>query len=147
MFLFNRSDWDVFADVTMKVGNYIRDYKSERFSGVGDGHGYRIPHSRLKKGDLLFDDGSFQLEVFVKLKDEEVLPQHNLEDVTLSKVILLAQKMELMEKTLEEKFSRLDEKITGLDSNQNLPAGLDCPICEEPVKPPMRLQQCGKVDL
>merc|ERR1719397_528138 len=61
----------------------------------------------------------------------------------------LVQKMDEMEKRIDEKLDRINQHNSGFDGNENPAAkrvkrDLNCPICEETVEPPMRLQQCGK---
>jgi len=165
VFVHNNSDWDVIAEVTFKVQNWKID-RMERFIGNGVGWGGYIEQRCVKY--LLEDDGNFQLEVCIKLDCEEVLPQHDHEDDAtyplVQKMDEMEKRIDLRQKEMEERIDlrqkemeeRIDEKLdrinqhnSGFDGNENPAAkrvkrDLNCPICEETVEPPMRLQQCGK---
>ena len=66
-----------------------------------------VPHNRCTNGDLL-SDGNFQLEVYIELDCEEVLPHHDVEDEVISKM-----KSHVDEKfeTMESKFATMEVKV------------------------------------
>ena len=128
----------------------------------------KLFNQRCINRDLL-SDGNLRLEVFIELVNEEVIPNHDVDDETASKMKSLVNKFESM----ESKFSTMEERMAALEAgNRNLndqlaerlevidgkisslsrggscssySRDLECPICAETVRPPMRLYQCGQV--
>ena len=62
----------------------------------------------MTKGNLMF-------EVFIDVKDEEVLPHHTVEDEAIMKMRTLIDKFEAMEKMIENKFTAVENKFTSID--------------------------------
>ena len=171
VYLHNQSDWDVIADVKFEVDDCKREVVKQRFGRKDSpthawGFPDMVPHHRCTNGDLL-SDGNFQLEVSIELDDEEVLPHHNVEDeVSKSHV---DEKFEEMKKIIENKFIGMEQRMASIEIGNNLlmtrldvigrkiftqpPGGfssssssdLECPICAETLRRPMRLHQCGQV--
>ena len=120
VYLHNKSDWDVFADVCFEVGDITRELEKQRFAKkdcddddeIDSAWGVpaMVRKKRCHNGDLLID-GCFQLEVFIEVDDEEVLPSHNVEDEAVSKMKSLVNKFEAMGKMIEKKFTAMDRMI------------------------------------
>ena len=163
VYLHNKSDWDVIADVKFEVKDRKRVLKEERFVGDGSGTGFSdmAPHHRCTNRDLLID-GQFQLVTYIELKDEEVLPNHDVEDEVISKIMShvdkkfesVDRKFESVDKKLESmesKFSEVEAKLKVISSlllggaSSSSSRELECPVCSETVRRPMRLYQCGQV--
>ena len=156
VYLHNKSDWDVIADVKFEVKDRKRVLKEERFVGDGSGTGFSdmAPHHKCTNGDLLID-GQFQLVTYIELKDEEVLPNHDVEDEVISKIMShVDKKFESVDKKLESmesKFSEVEAKLKVIsslllgDASSSSSRELECPVCSETVRQPMRLYQCGQV--
>ena len=122
VYLHNKSDWDVFADVRFEVGDCKRWLEKHRFgmenSDTDDwGFSDMVPKDRCHNGDLL-DDGLFQLEVFIEVDDEQVLPDHNVEDEAVSKMKSLVNKFEAMEKMIENKFTSVDQRLATIEAGK-----------------------------
>ena len=163
VYLYNKSDWDVIADVKFEVKDRKRELKEERFVGDGSGTGFSdmAPHHKCTNGDLLID-GQFQLVTYIELKDEEVLLNHDVEDEVISKMMShvdkkfesVDRKFESVDKKLESmesKFSEVEAKLKVISSlllggaSSSSSRELECPVCSETVRQPMRLYQCGQV--
>ena len=152
VYLYNKSDWDVIADVKFEVDDCKDELVKRRFDANGDGLGFPdlVPHRRCTNLDLL-SDGQFHLEVYIELEDEEVLPHYDdVEDEVVSKMKShVDKKFESMESkfaAMEVKFGKVEERIAAIEAgNSNSSRVLECPVCAEIVRRPMRLYQCGKV--
>ena len=165
VYLYNKSDWDVIADVKFEVDDRKREYIEKRFEGGsgGSGKGFAdmAPHHRCTNRDLLID-GQFQLVTYIELKDEEVLPNHDVEDEGISKIMShvdkkfesVDRKFESVDKKLESmesKFSEMEAKLKVISSlllggaSSSSSRELECPVCSETVRRPMRLYQCGQL--
>ena len=129
VYLYNKSDWDVFADLKFEVGDCKYELSNKRFGTAnGDEHhdnwGFAklVPHHRCNNGDLLVDGGCFQLEVFIDVDDEQVLPDHNVEDEAISKMKSLDQKLdqkfEAMKKMIENKFTAMDQRLATIEAGK-----------------------------
>ena len=158
VYLHNMSDWDVFADMKFEVNGFIADLGKERFGRKGSntdhwGREDIVPHHRCSNQDLL-SNGSFELEAYIELDDEEVLPQQDGEEEVISKTKShVDKKFEEMEKKIrthfDKKFEEMEKKIEDLKTSGRRSSSsdldLECPVCAETVRRPMRLQQCGQV--
>ena len=173
VYLYNKSDWDVIADVKFEVADCKRELEKERFGrreAENEAWGFEmVPHHRCTNGDIL-SEGSFQLEVYIEVDDEQVLPHHDLEDEVISKIRShVDKKFEEIENKIEKTFSRMEQRMASFengnsllmtrldaigrkifnqppgDFNSNSSTNLECPVCAETVRRPMRLYQCGQV--
>jgi len=150
VYLQNMSDWDVIADVKFEVGNCKKKLSKKLFNKNDDPWGFRdlVPHARCHNGDLLVD-GNFHLEVFIDLDGENVLPHHDVEEAISKMKSHVDQKFGAMKKMIENKFTKMDQRLAtieagGASSSSSSSRDLECPVCAETVRPPMRLKQCGQ---
>ena len=120
VYLHNRSNWDVFADVKFEVGDCKRELSSQRFSANSAwGFSEMAPHDRCNNEDLL-SDGRFQLEVFIDVVDEEVLPNHDIEDEAVSKMKShVNERFEAMKKMMENKFTKIDQRLAKIEAGKS----------------------------
>ena len=131
-----------------------------------------IHHDRCKKDDLLSDSGTFSLQADIELLEEEVLQNRDLteENVNDARYEKLMEAIDNRRATreLEETVDNLKANMKNMESEsarqtnelkkmiQDLtltvskigkpePPQVECPVCLEVLRPPMRLKQCGKV--
>jgi hypothetical protein len=169
-FLQNRSTWRIKTKATFSIHNSNVERSSEETylqcdGDDGDNWGFvqLIPHARCKQTDLLTSDGILTLQVDVELLEEEVIAAR---DLTHENAV---EKLEHLEQTvchMKETMQKMDTKnqtqtnelknmIMRLSlrfpdaSQQPKPSmqqeQLECPVCMEVARPPMRLKQCGQV--
>jgi len=145
--------------------NYFQSIGSE--SGSSWGFDQFMPHVRCKRNNLLNEDGMLTLQVDVELLEEEILADRDLtnEDTT-SKLGNLEQKVndqteqiktlqksiKTMETRSQSQMNELKNMIRDLTLTQSSPGQqpptpriqLECPVCMEVARRPMRLKQCGQ---
>ena len=159
IFLMNRSDWRVKAKATISIrGRGLSESISEEYfqPSKGWGFGSIAPHSRCNTDDLLsYDSGMITFKVGVELLEEEVLPGRDLsKENTMERIEKLETTIQNMEKKNERQTNELKKMIHDLTltlsnnlrpSQQKSSLDVECPVCMENVRPPMRLKQCGQV--
>ena len=130
------------------------------------GFGQFMSHCRCTRNDLLTQDGLLTLQIDLELLEEEVLPDGDLavnetpEKLEFLKQMLTNQtaqisqlqaKIESTDLQHQTQINKLKHMIRDLSlvvtQNTQTPQKLqiECPVCMELAKPPMRLKQCGKV--
>jgi len=169
VFLHNKSSWRVKATVKYSiqysnishtnVGQYFQD-------GDGWGPGEFIPHARCTRKDVLTKDGTLTLQADVELLEEEI-PVYR--DLTKTDTISKLECLEGIIKNQEKQIDNLEKKVDALQaSNRNelvelkssitrltsslrcstaqspKPIQVECPVCLDVVRKPMRLKQCGQ---
>ena len=122
----------------------------------GWGFGSIAPHGRCTTDDLLsYDSGMITFKVGVELLEEEVLPGRDLsKENRMERIEKLETTIQNMEKRNERQTKELKKMIQDLTltlsnnlrpSQQNSSLDVECPVCMENIRPPMRLKQCGQV--
>jgi len=96
-----------------------------------------IPHYRCVKEDLLSEIGTLTFHVSVELIGEEVSQGR---DPSKEHTI------ERLEK-LEQQTAELKRMIQDLPQAQSSLSMVECPVCMEVARPPMRLKECGQVHI
>jgi len=156
IFIHNMSDWrvKVKANFTVRSDNSHReysDYFSPTYIQPMDGFGHRrfIPHDRCRRNDLLRGDGVLELMIDVELLEEEVLPskdliknetEKNIEKVN-KEMKEVKKKVESLEALISTEMKEMKTMLSNQSMSKNQPK-MDCPVCCETIKPPMRLKQC-----
>jgi len=173
IFVHNRSDWRVKATATISIpdrgfatkeldADYFQPYNSKR-----DAWGFRqfVHHNRCNRDDLLSNCGVLTLQVDVELLEEEVLQNR---DLTKENTIERCEKLEKTVNDLKNNIGNLEDqskrqtnelkmmqtmiqdltlavsKIRKPEPSQpRPPLDVECPVCMEVARPPMRLRQCG----
>jgi len=168
----NRSNWRVKAYATFSIQN--KNYAMILGAGLNKsfsegqcwGFGQFMSHCRCTRNDLLTQDGLLTLQIDLELLEEEVLPDGDLgdkgtpENVEFLKQVLNNQSAQIsklqsnLESTELEHQSQINElkqmiRNLSLVVTQNTPTPppklqIECPVCMEIAKPPMRLKQCGQ---
>jgi len=146
IFLRNNSDWRVRANVSISVQNKSFSKKMDTLFQSKSGFGFPefAPHGRCNRGDLLTDDGILQLEVNVELLEEEVVQSRDLTQENIFK------RFDKLEDTVHENARQIHElKVMIQDLKNSKPPQpsqpkVECPVCMELARPPMRLKQCGQ---
>jgi len=144
--LVNNSDWRLRANASISVQNKSISKKMDgRFFQPNSGFGFPefAPHGRCYRGDLLDDDGILTLEVNVELLEEEVVQSRDLTQENILK------RIEKLEDTVHESARNINElkiMIQDLQNSKPQPSQpkVECPVCMELARPPMRLKQCGQ---
>eukprot|EP00092_Neocalanus_flemingeri_P008567 GFUD01009232.1.p1 GENE.GFUD01009232.1~~GFUD01009232.1.p1 ORF type:complete len:269 (+),score=59.03 GFUD01009232.1:447-1253(+) len=154
------------SDILFELeGTYFRDVSSDSRNSWGSNH--FMSHVRCKRNDLLTGDGLLTLQVDVELLEEEVHAKRDLtqEETTVKLANLehevldqkeqinsLQKSIKKMESKSQSQMNELKNMIRELAVSNRPPAlqqqppriELECPVCMEVAKPPMRLKQCGK---
>ena len=143
LFLVNKSGWRVkvkgsFAipqtDISRALpATVFKSRLSNRtgFCGFKD----MIPHYRCVKEDLLSEIGTLRFHVFVEL-----------EEVSQGRDPSKEHTIERLEK-LEQQTAELGRMIQDLPQAQSSRLSMvECPVCMEEARPPMRLKECGQVN-
>jgi len=173
-YLLNKSDWRVKAKAEFSILNenfssfLPEDYFQSDNTGKNSwGFPKFISHDRCKRNDLLTDDGMFRLQVDVELLEEEITPDRNLtKSDSISKLenleeIIQGQKLQIddletkvdtLQSSNRKEMTELKNMIRELSISVRHPAQppatssphLECPVCLEVVRRPMRLKQCGQ---
>lgn len=163
-FLQNRSTWRIKAKATFSIHNSNVERNAEEYFKSDDYWGFSqlIPHDRCKRTDLLASDGVLTLQVDVELLEEEVIATRDLtHENAIEKLENLEQTVCRMKETIQEmdiknqsQTNELKSMISSLSlrfpdaSQQPKPSmqqeQLECPVCMEVARPPMRLKQCGQ---
>jgi len=166
VYLENRSEWGLKAQCKFSIKGHSIELEDEYYNRDGDSWGCDtfIPHSRCNIQDILTKEGNFVLEANIKLIEEEVTPNRTDNSVEIKKLKALVENQGIMIdnlKTITETSSQaqrqeiheLKEAVQSLTTSllvQSPGYGLmapsllvECPVCLEPVRPPMRLMQCG----
>ena len=154
VFLNNQSSWRVRTSDSYKVGGHemvLEDHYHQ--PGQGWGSPGFLSHDKIEEEDLL-DEDRFTLEVNVDLLEEEVLasrPRDCEGDAVLSlkrEVFQIQEDLKREVRDMREEFSQgLAEMKTKIDSSLKRPLTVECPVCMEEVKPPMRLRHCGEGEI
>jgi len=152
VFLNNQSSWRVRTSGSFKVGGHemvLEDHYHQ--PGEGWGSPGFFSHEKIEEEDLLLDEDRFTLEVDINLLEEEVLasrPRDCEGDAVLSlkrEVFQIQEDLKREVRDMREEFSQgLAEMKTKIDSSLKRPLTVECPVCMEEVKPPMRLRHCGE---
>jgi len=130
-----------------------------------------IPHNRCVEADLLSEIGTLTVHLDVDLLEEEVLQTRDpSKELTIERIVNLEQNVhhlgvaiQNMETRLMVQAARQTAELRASSMNQaakqtadlrrmiqDLPRAqsrlsmLECPVCMEVAKPPMRLKQCGQ---
>jgi len=149
VFLYNNSSWRVkLAGVTFKVRHHENTIAPNYYQ-PGDGWGLSlfVAHDQIVEDDLL-DGNRFTLEVDVELLEEEVptsRPLDNEGDSLLSlknEVSTIKTEMKDMREEFSRQLNEIKNNIGGGSALRRCQR-VECPVCLEEVKPPMRLRQCG----
>ena len=158
IYLRNESSWRVrCSDITFKVGHHERTMDDDYYQADQSwGLPKFVSHYEIEMADLLNEENRLTLEVDVELLEEEVTasrPVDNEGDVLLSlkneissiKEDLKSQRTEMkdMKKELNQGMNEIKNMIVG-NSSLRRPANVECPVCMEEVRAPMRLRQCGE---
>lgn len=146
IFLFNNSDWRLRATVSISIQNMSFSKKmDQRYFQSKSGFGLSefAHHGRCNRGDLLTDDGVLQLEVNVELVEEEVVQSR---DLTQENILKRFEKLEVTVHESARKINELTFMIQDLKNSNPQPSRpkVECPVCMELARPPMRLKQCGQ---
>jgi len=158
IFLVNRSFWRVKAKAKISIpGRGFTESISEEYfqPSKGWGFGSFVTHSRCTTDDLLSNDsGMITFQVDVELLEEEVLPGRDLsKENTMERIEKLETTIQNMETKNERQTNELKKMIQDLtltlsnnlrSSQQRSSLDVECPVCMESVRPPMRLKQCGQ---
>jgi len=165
VFLRNKSGWRVKAEVvaslplkniSQTIDEYCFDPEPSEYSVLG----FRglIPQNRCGISDLLSVIGTLRVQVEVKIL-EEVLERKDLSQSTAVKkikklehtiqnlgVVIQNMETENSRQISELKRNMQDESARQKNELRNLRNILEveCPVCMEVVRPPMRLKQCGQ---
>merc|ERR1719450_673806 len=144
LFLVNKSGWRVkvkgsFAIPQTDISRALAPVvviKSRLGRKAGDwGFKKMIPHYRCVKGDLLSEIGTLTFDVSLELIGEELLQGR---DPPKEHTI------ERLEK-LEQQTAELGRMIQDLPQAQSSRLSMvECPVCMEEARPPMRLKECGQ---
>ena len=125
IYINNLSEWSVFVKGRLDVGDRWKEFDDELIL-FNDGYGYAdfVPQRRCHNGDLL-DDGSFQLEAFIKVNDEEVLPHDVIEDEVVSKMKSHVDEKfgameKAMEKMMEKKLVKIEQRLIAIEMGKYL---------------------------
>ena len=141
VFLCNESDWEVKASFTFIIDKHSLSEEKERtfYTKGGKGKANKwgwapfVHRSRCHKGDLLEEDGTLTLVVKVKLMGEEVTKKKS------------AAGNHLPEKEMKDLTQEMKKITTAMNNLSAIHSmEMQCPICMEPAKRPMRLMQCGQ---
>jgi len=168
-FLQNRSTWRIKAKAKFSIHNSNVELSTEENYFQGDGSAddtwgfpQLIPHARCKRTDLLTSNGTLTLQVDVELLEEEVIAARDLtHENAIEKLEHLEQTVFHMKETIQKtntnnqsQINELKNMIRSLSlrlpdtSYQPKPSmqleQLECPVCMEVARPPMRLKQCGQ---
>ena len=162
VFLRNESSWRVrLSDISFKVGPIFKVGHEETSPGryYQPNESWGLPsfvsHVQIELADLLDHDNRFTLEVGIELLEEEVAASRPVDsegdallnlkkEVSTIKDDLKSQRTEMtaMKEELSQQLKEIKNMIGG-NSSLRRPANVECPVCMEEVKPPMRLRQCG----
>jgi len=106
---------------------------------------------------LLTSDGALELQVDIELLEEEVIPERNLtQNETATKVEKLEQQVDIqtemisnLQSSMQTQMGQITEMkamMLAMSVAKTTPAAplLECPVCMEVARPPMRLMQCGQ---
>ena len=148
VFLSNESDWEVKASFTFTINEHSLSVEEERIFHTKRGTtsnnrwGYApfVHRSRCHKGDLLEEDGTLTLVAKVELLGEEVTNKKSALDRDLPSELAQQQKKEMKE--LKQEMKKITAAMNNLTASPSVE--MNCPICMEPAKRPMRLMQCGQ---
>ena len=108
VYLANRSDREVIADVKFQVGDLKRELSKQKIFAEYDswGKAKMVPHNRCNDGDLL-RDGVFEIDVFIDL-DVEDLENSKMKshvdkkfEASERKIEAVGKKVEAVEKKLQ----------------------------------------------
>jgi len=174
IFLNNRSDWRVKAKATISIpdrGFVTKEIYADYFQPVGSskgswGFGDFVHHNRFNRNDLLSNCGVLTLQLDVELLEEEVLQSRDLtKENTIERCEILEKTVKDLKDTIEnmedqsrrqtnelKKMQMVTQDLTLAVSKLPKPAqsqprpslDVECPVCMEVARPPMRLMQCGK---
>jgi len=155
VYLFNRSAWGVKASCKLFINGargefseILEKYYYERNGGFW-GFGDFVKHEICTKKDLLDADGTFKLEADIELLGEEVTFSRNVASTDDTKELKL--EMDQLKSVIKKDRQAQKKEMDGLkmamqaltvSMSTDCPMSIDCPICLETVRPPMRLMQC-----
>jgi len=157
IFLRNLSNWRVQAKCRFSIPNtdFEYDLGKDYYQRNGNWGTDRCFHwTRCTTDDLLTRGGVLTLQADIEILEEEVHPDRDLtlDDATedlrktvnfqTSQINLLQEKMDKSETQTKELKEMVKELLVGRNSKQ--PTQVECPVCMEVVRPPMRLKQCGQ---
>jgi len=156
VYLLNKSDSRVRANAKFSVQR-DEDVFSESFGNYYQadvacddnswGFGKFVPQSKCIRNDLLDSHGLLTLQVDVELLEEEVHIQRSTENLgktiknQTSEMKSLCERIEKSE-TKTEELKDLVKELLG--KTTQMTQQVECPVCMEVVRPPMRLKQCGQ---
>jgi len=156
IFIDNVSVWrvKVNANFTVRLDNSCREYSAPFEPDYiqpmeSKGKWELIPHHRCTRNDLLTYDGKLELMIDVELLEEEVLPTKDLikseAEKNIEKVNMEVEEVKKKVESLEALISTEMKDMKAMLSNQSMSKDqpkMECPVCCETIKPPMRLKQC-----
>ena len=154
LFVPNHNDWSVKLKMESSVQQMFERRDCEEDSqqlvrrGAGLGLARWFPRSRCIRGDLLDCRGTLTIQVVITLLEEDGYPFEKIDDL---KKTVLTQGQEIKQLRTETRELRdmmrklcmtVKEQKKGDSKEED--CEVECPVCMEVVRPPMRLQQCGK---
>jgi len=156
IFINNVSDWRIKAKAVFVVRSDNSNRKFEfKFSPAyvhpmnNLGYTKFIPHHRCTRNDLLTNDGELELMIDVELLEEEVLRSKDLTKTETDKSIDdvkrevddVKKKVESLEAFISTEMKEMKTMLSNQSMSKDQPK-MECPVCCETIKPPMRLKQC-----
>jgi len=135
LFLRNKSGWHVTVKGSFAIPqtDISRALRAATLPATGFvGFKKMIPHYRCVKEDLLSEIGTLRFHVFVEL-----------EEVSQGRDPSKEHTIERLEK-LEQQTAELKRMIQDLPQAQSSLSMVECPVCMEVARPPMRLKECGQ---
>jgi len=158
VYLRNESSWRVrCSDITFKVGNHERTMHDDYYQADGSwGLPDFVSHDKIRKANILQkEEKRLTLEVDIELLEEEVAASRPVDsegDVLLSlknEISTIKEDLKTEMKDMKAEFSRmlflvLNNNRTDGNSSLRRAANVECPVCMEEVRAPMRLRQCGE---
>jgi len=163
LYLRNKSGWRVkvlgsFSIPQTDISRTLHEHCFDPEPAVNSSWGFHdmIPHNRCVKEDLLSEIGTLTVHVIVDLLEEEVLQTRDpSKEHTIERIVKLEQNVHYLGVAIQNMKSSLMTQVARETADlrrmiQDLPRAqsrlsmLECPVCMEVAKPPMRLKQCGQ---
>ena len=155
LFVPNNNDWSVKLKMECCVQQMFerRDCEEESDGLVRSRAGMGLPRwihrSRCIRGDLLDCRGTLTFQVVITLLEEDGYPFEKIEDLEKTVVSQGKEIKKLRTETMElrdmmRKLWMTVKEVKKGGSSTEDDSEVECPVCMEVVRPPMRLQQCGK---
>jgi len=105
-----------------------------------------IPHHRCARNDLLTADGQLELMIDVELLEEEVLSSKDLTKTETDKIIEdvkreVKKEVESLKTFMSTEMKEMKTMLSNQSMSKDQPK-MECPVCCESIKPPIRLKKC-----